>query len=252
MKRILITNDDGVRSEGLEVLAASLEAFGEVTVVAPMTEASAIGHALTLRRPLRLEQFGPRVFAVDGTPTDCVNVAVTTVLRSLPDLVVSGINKGWNIGDDVTYSGTVSGALEAALLGVPGIAVSLKFTRGAYDFSHAARWAASIAEGVLRRGLPARTFLNVNVPRGRPKGIRVTVQGTRNHITSVAERVDPKGNAYYWIEEGESQWEPHDRSDYSAVRDGFVSLTPLQTDLTAHAALAEVEELTAAPEGELR
>lgn len=252
MKRILVTNDDGVRSDGLLALAHALEPFGEVTIVAPTIEASAIGHALTLRRPLRLEQHGERLFAVDGTPTDCVNVAVTTVLRGLPDLVASGINKGWNIGDDVTYSGTVSGALEAALLGVPGIAVSVKFTRGAYDFSHAARWAASIADGVFRRGLPPRTFLNINLPLGRPKGIRVTVQGTRNHVTSVAERIDPKGIAYYWIEEGESQWEPHDRSDYSVVRDGFVSLTPLQTDLTAHAALAELEALTVAAEGELR
>lgn len=252
MKRILVTNDDGVRSDGLLALAKALEPLGEVTIVAPLSEASAIGHALTLRRPLRLEQYGERVFAVDGTPTDCVNVAVTTVLRGLPDLVVSGINKGWNIGDDVTYSGTVSGALEAALLGVPGIAVSLKYTKGAYDFSHAARWAASVAEGVFRRGLPPRTFLNLNLPPGQPKGLRVTVQGTRNHVTSVAERVDPKGNAYYWIEEGESHWHPHDQSDYSAVRDGFVSLTPLQTDLTAHAVLAEMAALTVAEEGELR
>src|SRR3982075_1864312 len=142
MPRILVTNDDGYRSEGLRVLAEVLRALGDVAVVAPVTEASAIGHALTLRHPLRLEAIDDRVFAVDGTPTDCVNIAVTQVFKGLPDLVVSGINKGWNLGDDVTYSGTVAGALEGALLGIPAIAVSLRQTREAYDFSHAARVAA--------------------------------------------------------------------------------------------------------------
>src|SRR3989442_5902108 len=134
MPRILITNDDGYRSPALTVLAGALGTVGEVTIVAPVQEASAIGHALTLRHPLRLERIAERVFAVDGTPTDCVNIAVTQVFKALPDLVVSGINKGWNLGDDVTYSGTVAGALEAALLGVPALAVSLKATRGDYDF----------------------------------------------------------------------------------------------------------------------
>src|SRR5215218_3795099 len=138
MLSILVTNDDGVRSDGIHALAAALASLGEVTIVAPITEASAIGHALTLRRPLRIEELRPRVFAVDGTPTDCVNIAVTTILKGLPDLVVSGINKGLNIGDDVTYSGTVAGALEAALLGYPAIAVSLQFTRGEWDFEPAA------------------------------------------------------------------------------------------------------------------
>src|SRR5438128_8571236 len=175
MRRILITNDDGYRSDGLKPLADLLSALGEVTIVAPVAEASAIGHALTLRHPLRLEHIADHVFAVDGTPTDCVNVAVTQVLRGLPDLVVSGINKGWNLGDDVTYSGTVAGALEGALLGVPSIAVSLRATRGDYDFSYAARAATAMAEAMLRRPLPSRTFLNINVPKGEPKGYRVTV-----------------------------------------------------------------------------
>ena len=126
MKRILVTNDDGVHSEGIKALADALRPLGEITVVAPLTEASAIGHALTLRRPLRLETIGDGVYAVDGTPTDCVNIAITSVMRTMPDLVVSGINKGWNLGDDVTYSGTVSGTFEGALLGAPGIAVSLQ------------------------------------------------------------------------------------------------------------------------------
>src|SRR5882724_871444 len=243
MRRILVTNDDGYRSEGLMALADALGPLGEVTIVAPMTEASAIGHALTLRRPLRIEHMGEKLFAVDGTPTDCVNIAVTHVLKALPDLVVSGINKGWNLGDDVTYSGTVSGALEAALLGVQAIGVSLRFSR-AFDFSHAARAAAAIAEALFDAPLPPRTFLNVNVPKGEPKGYRVTVQAKRNHVTSVGERHDPKGHPYYWIEEGQDEWEPHDRSDYQAVRDGFVSVTPLHPDLTAHQALAAVEALS--------
>jgi 5'-nucleotidase len=243
MVRILVTNDDGYRSEGIRVLAEAFQGLGEVTIVAPIEEASAIGHALTLRHPLRLEAIDDRIFAVDGTPTDCVNIAITQVINGLPDLVVSGINKGWNLGDDVTYSGTVSGALEGALLGVPAIAVSLKATRAAYDFSYAARAAVVMGEAILRRPLPVRTFLNINVPKGEPKGYRVTVQAKRNHVTSVAERHDPKGRPYYWIEEGQNEWEPHDRSDYQAVRDGYVSVTPLQPDLTAHDALADVEEL---------
>jgi 5'/3'-nucleotidase len=244
MVQVLVTNDDGYRSEGIHALADALRGIGVVTIVAPMTEASAIGHALTLRHPLRLDAIDEHVFAVEGTPTDCVNVAVTQVLKGLPDLVVSGINKGWNLGDDVTYSGTVAGALEAALLGIPAIAVSLRQTRGDYDFTHAARAAATLGEAMLRRPLPSRTFLNINVPKDRPHGFRVTVQAKRNHVTSVSERHDPKGRPYYWIEEGQNEWEPHDRSDYQAVRDGYTSVTPLQPDLTAHDALAAVEALT--------
>jgi 5'-nucleotidase len=245
MKRILVTNDDGVRSPGIHALAAALKRLGEVIVVAPHIEASAIGHALTLRRPLRMEDVSERVHEVDGTPTDCVNIAVTQIYDpagARPDLVVSGINMGYNLGDDVTYSGTVAGAMEGALLGIPSIAVSLERTRGEYDFGPAAEAAASVAETVLERGLPSRVFLNLNVPPGTPKGMRVTVQAKRNHITVVAERIDPRGRAYYWIEEGQNDWEPHDRSDYQAVRDGYVSVTPLQPDLTAHDALASLEK----------
>jgi 5'-nucleotidase len=252
MRRILVTNDDGYRSEGLRALAEAVAALGEVTIVAPMTEASAIGHALTLRRPLRLEAIGDRIFAVDGTPTDCVNIAVTQVLGRLPDLVVSGINTGWNLGDDVTYSGTVAGALEGALLGIPSIAASIKHSRDGYDFRYAADAALTMARAILARPLPPRTFLNINVPPGAPKGIRVTVQATRNHVTSVGERHDPKGRPYYWIEEGQNEWQPHDRSDYQAVRDGYVSVTPLQPDLTAHQALVAVEELSFPREAEVR
>ncbi len=243
MLRILVTNDDGVRSEGLVALADALKPLGEVTIVAPLHEASAIGHALTLRRPLRLERFGDRTYAVDGTPTDCVNIAITTVLNGKPDLVVSGINKGWNLGDDVTYSGTVSGAFEGALLGVPSIAVSLQYVvERTFDFTEAARAAHRVARSVLQKGLPAQTFLNINVPKGPSKGFRVTVQAKRNHVTKVTERTDPRGQKYFWIEEGQNEWEPHDRSDYQAVRDGYISVTPLQPDLTAYTLIPTIEE----------
>src|SRR5687767_537562 len=170
MPTILVTNDDGVNSEGIKVLAEALAPFGDVTVVAPIQEASAIGHALTLRRPLRIETVAANVFAIDGTPTDCVNIAITHVLKRKPDLIVSGINKGWNLGDDITYSGTVSGALEGALLGAPGIAVSLQRTTGAFDFTESARAAYLVARSVLEAGVPSRIFLNINVPKGRTKG----------------------------------------------------------------------------------
>ena len=244
MRRILVTNDDGYHSEGIIALADALKPLGVVTIVAPVLEASAIGHALTLRHPLRLEAVGENVFAVDGTPTDCVNLAVARVFgEAPPDLVVSGINKGWNLGDDVTYSGTVSGAFEGALLGIPAMAISLRATTGTYDFGPSARAALTLAGALLQHPLPARTFLNINVPQGEPKGFRVTVQASRNHVTSVGERRDPKGRPYYWIEEGEDAWLPHDRSDYQAVHDGYVSVTPLHPDLTAHHALGAVEEL---------
>jgi 5'-nucleotidase len=132
--------------------------------------------------------------------------------------------------------------MEGALLGMPSIAVSLERSRGSYEFGPAAEAAATVAEAVLARGLPPRVFLNINVPPGTPKGLRATVQSKRNHVTVVAERMDPRGQAYYWIEEGQNDWEPHDQSDYQAVRDGYVSVTPLQPDLTAHDALGVVEE----------
>jgi 5'-nucleotidase len=215
-----------------------------VIIVAPQTEASAVGHALTLRRPLRLEQLAPHTYAVDGTPTDCVNIAIDEVLARKPSLVVSGINKGLNIGDDVTYSGTVAAALEGALLGYQAMAVSLQFTRGEWDYGPAATLAATLAAALLERPLPARTFLNVNVPQPSMKGVRVTVQAKRNHITKVDQRLDPRQRPYFWIEEAQDDWEPDARSDRQAIMDGYASVTPLQPDLTDHASLALIEELT--------
>ena len=243
MPRILVTNDDGVHSEGIRALADAMRPLGDVTVVAPIQEASAIGHALTLQRPLRVDIIGANIFAIDGTPTDCVNVAITHILKDKPDLIVSGINKGWNLGDDVTYSGTVSGALEGALLSIPSIAISAERVGTTYEYGPSAQAAAIVAEAVLDRGMPKFTLLNINVPAGRNKGFRVTVQARRNHVTSVSERQDPRQRAYYWIEEGQNEWEPHDRSDYQAVRDGYISITPLQPDMTAHDAMQYVEEL---------
>lgn len=245
MRRILVTNDDGYFSPGIRALADALAPVGEVTIVAPQTEASAVGHALTLRRPLRLDQMAPSVFAVDGTPTDCVNIALSQVFAAAPpDLIVSGVNKGLNIGDDVTYSGTVAGALEGALLGFPAMAVSLQYSAAGYDFGPVAAAAARLAAQVLERPLPTRTFLNVNAPAGGFSGVRVTVQAKRNHITKVARRVDPRGQAYFWIEEAQDDWQPHDASDHQAICDGFLSVTPIQPDLTDHSALALAEELT--------
>jgi 5'-nucleotidase len=243
MTRILVTNDDGVRSKGIQALAEALEPLGQVVVVAPTREVSAIGHALTLHHPLRLEHIRDATYALDGTPTDCVNIAVAAVLKGLPDLVVSGINRGLNVGDDVTYSGTVSGAMEGALLGVPAIAVSLQQGPGEWEFGDAARIARDIVEFVIRNGLAPRTFLNVNVPRRTPRGIRVTVQGKRNHSTTVTERHDPRGRAYFWIGEGKDDWLPSGNSDHEAVRAGYVSVTPLQADLTAHDAVEPLKGL---------
>lgn len=243
MRTILLTNDDGHFSPGIAALAEALRPLGQVTIVAPQTEASAVGHALTLRRPLRVEKIRDDVYAVDGTPTDCVNIAIDRVLTVRPDLVISGINKGLNIGDDVTYSGTVAGALEGALLGYPAIAVSQQTPQGEWDFRRAAAVAAALAAAMLERPLAARTFLNVNVPRVEPRGIRVTVQAKRNHITKVDRRLDPRQRPYFWIEEAQDEWEPHDRSDRQAITDGYVSVTPLQPDLTDHGALGVVEAL---------
>jgi 5'-nucleotidase len=235
MPLILVTNDDGVTSEGIHSLAEAMKPLGDVLVVGPLQEASAIGHALTLRRPLRIESISEGVYGVDGTPTDCVNLAVAILLKGvMPDLVVSGINKGWNLGDDITYSGTVSGALEGALLGAPGIAVSLKRSRD-YDFGPAAAAAHKVAEAVLKHGVAPRSFININVPGGTPKGLRVTTQAKRNHITKIDARTDPRGNNYYWIEEALDEYHPDSgRSDYEAVKAGYVSVTPLQPDMTAY------------------
>ncbi len=230
---ILVTNDDGVHSPGLALLAASLTALGQVVVVAPDRERSAIGHALTLHSPLRAELIKPDIYAVDGTPTDCVNLGIHGLFEARPDLVVSGINRGTNMGEDVTYSGTVSAAMEATMMGVPAFAVSLDSLSGERsDYAEAGRFAKDLAATILRHGLPNDTFLNVNIPVGTPKGIRMTRQGKRRYEDKIVEKVDPRGRKYYWIGGGQCQFEPIPGSDFLALLEGFVSVTPLHLDLT--------------------
>jgi len=230
---ILVTNDDGILSPGLTVLAEHLQPLGEVRVVAPDRERSAAGHSLTLHAPLRAEEVRTGWYAVDGTPTDCVNLGIHGLLRKVPQLVVSGINRGSNLGDDVTYSGTVSAAMEATLMGAPAMAVSL--ASGPYeaeDFSVAARLTARFAALLLRRRLPKDTFLNINIPRGTPSGISITRQGRRRYSDLVVEKTDPRGRKYYWIGGSDLGFENEPGTDSSAVLAGQVSVTPLHLDLT--------------------
>ncbi len=233
---ILVTNDDGVSSPGLAALAESLEVLGPVYVVAPDRERSTVGHSLTLHRPLRVDRVGGRRFSVNGMPSDCVNLGVLGLLPEPPKLLVSGINRGANLGDDVTYSGTVSAAMEGTLLGVPSVAVSLVESAGGV-FDAAATIARLIAARVLVEGLPPKTLLNVNVPRGRPKGVRFTRLGHRVYKEKVVEEIDPRGRTHYWIGAGPPEWEDRDETDIAAIRDGYVSVTPLHLDLTDYGAL---------------
>ncbi|OLC11953.1 MAG: 5'/3'-nucleotidase SurE [Candidatus Rokubacteria bacterium 13_1_40CM_69_27] len=239
MSVLLLTNDDGVHAAGLAVLASALEDLGEVYVIAPEREQSACGHALTLHRPLRVDRIRERWFAANGTPSDCVNLGVLGFLPAAPVLVVSGINHGSNLADDVTYSGTVSGAMEGTLLGVPSVAISLA---DGDDFGEAARVARLIATRVLVEGLPTKTLLNVNVPPGVPRGIRITRQGHRVYTEKIVEQRDPRGRAYYWIGGGEPRWEALEGTDLAAVHEGFVAVTPVHLDLTHHRALAQMAD----------
>jgi len=241
MTTILVTNDDGIHSPGIIALAEALETLGEVMVVAPAHEMSAASHSLTLTRPLRIDRIDARHYSVDGTPTDCVTLAMNQILKDHPpDLVVSGINKGGNLGDDVTYSGTVAGALEASIYGLPGIAVSL-VQRTNFEFWHAAQFAAELARRVLGDGLPRGTLLNVNVPPGEIRGVRVTRQGNKIIRPNVIEGTDPRQRKYYWIGEESLIWNEEAGTDYEALRQGFVSITPLRTDLTDYSALEELK-----------
>jgi 5'-nucleotidase len=233
----LVTNDDGIHSAGIVALASALEILGEVLVVAPAHEMSAASHSLTLTRPLRIERIDDRHFSVDGTPTDCVTLAMNHLLKNdPPDIVVSGINKGGNLGEDVAYSGTVAGALEASIYGLPGIAVSL-VQRTNFDFRPAAEFAAEIARRVLGDGLPRGTLLNVNVPPGPIRGVRITRQGTKNIKPNIIEGTDPRQRKYYWIGEESLAWNEEAGTDYAALGHGLVSITPLRTDMTDYSAL---------------
>jgi 5'-nucleotidase len=243
--RILLTNDDGIHAEGLRAAAEAFAEFAEVAVVAPDREQSACGHSLTLNRPLRLEEVRAGQFAVDGTPTDCVNLAVHWMLRDQPvDLVVSGINSGLNLGDDVTYSGTVSAALEAHLLGLPAIAFSQEVGPDT-SFARAARVAGALVRGLLERGVASHTLLNVNLPAAPPAGVRFTRLARRVYEQVVQERGDPRGRRYFWIG-GEPRWEEGPDCDHAAVEAGLVSITPLRLDLTDYAGLEQQTEVQTA------
>jgi 5'-nucleotidase len=236
---ILVTNDDGVHAAGVSALADALAELGEVWVIAPEREQSACGHALTLHRPVRAIPVGERRFAVSGTPSDCVNLGVLGFLPERPVLVASGINHGGNLGDDVTYSGTVSAAMEATLLGVPAIAVSLL---DGGDLADAAAAARLVAMRVLVAGLPRKTLINVNVPPQTPRGIALTRLGHRVYSDKIVEQLDPRGRSHYWLGGGDPAWEALEGTDMGAIHDGFVSVSPVQLDLTNHAALARMTD----------
>ncbi len=230
---ILVSNDDGYFSDGIQALAGAMQDLGEVVVVAPEAEQSAASHAISLHRPLRIKEIRPNWFAVDGTPTDCAYLAINHILRGRkPALMVSGINHGPNLADDVTYSGTVAAAMEASLLGIPAIAFSLA-TRKTFEFSAAARFARSLAAAALARPLRPDMLLSVNVPAGEIQGYRVTRLGKHSYGFDVIEKVDPRGRQYYWIGGNEYQFEETPGTDVHAVlKDGLVSVTPLHLDLT--------------------
>jgi 5'-nucleotidase len=236
LKRILVTNDDGIFSEGIKLLASALSELAEVWVVAPDREQSAMGHALTLSRPLRMQRMDERRYAVDGTPTDCVNLGVLYLLKDTPpDLVCSGINFGLNLGDDVTYSGTVSATFEGTLLGIPSVAFSQEVAEG-FSFEPAASFAGRMIKMLLGQELPKDLLLNVNVPAGEISGISFTKLGRRTYQQSIIENIDPRGRKYYWIA-GTPQWHAATGTDYEAVSTGRISVTPLHLDLTYYPGL---------------
>jgi 5'-nucleotidase len=245
MSLILISNDDGIHSDGLRALAEALVPLGEVVAVAPDREQSASSHALTMHRPLRLKQAAPGFFSVDGTPTDCILLAVNRVLAGRkPDLLISGINKGGNLGDDILYSGTVSAAMEGARMGIPSFAVSL-VARKDFKYQAACSFSRKLAARILESNDPSCLLLNVNIPNlahEQIKGVRITRQGKRLYNGAVVEKTDPRGQKYYWIGGEEPGHEELRDSDIEAVMEGWVSVTPLRLDLTDEGGMARLKE----------
>ena len=236
IKRILLTNDDGIGANGLNVLERWMSALGEVTVVAPDSERSGSSQSLTLHQPLRVKVIDERHYAVGGTPTDAVILALYQVLREKPDLVVSGINAGGNLGENLIYSGTVAAAQEAALHGIPSFAVSL-VARQPQDFDGAAAFAVELAQKVLKEGLPPGVALNVNVPPGDIRGVRLTRQSQKISQNLVCEKKDPRNRPYYWLDETLAHHNVEIDSDYAAIFDHEISVTPLEVDRTHYASL---------------
>jgi 5'-nucleotidase len=253
MPTILVTNDDGVHSPGLLALKRGLHAVADVVVLAPERNWSATSHAKTMHKPLRVQKVtladGSEAYSSSGSPTDCVALAAGGVLDIRPDLVVSGINAGYNLGIDITYSGTVACAMEATIKGMPGIAVSAiapgeTLADLAAIQARAAEIAAELAVQVLERGLPPRTLLNVNVPAGDPaewQGLHITRMGSRNYpADELLRRDDPYGRPYYWLGGGAPVDQPDDGTDVGAIKHGFVSVTPITLDMTHYAFLHDL------------
>jgi 5'-nucleotidase len=242
---ILVTNDDGIYSEGIIVLAKALHEVGDVLVVAPDREKTAIAHSITLHRPLRVEKIKRNFYAVDGTPADCVYLGVNVILVKRPQLIVSGINKGGNLGDDVTYSGTVSAAFEGTLLRIPSFAISL-VSRSHFKFHMAARFAVRVAQYITKKGLPKNTFLNINVPNLDEKEIKsykITQQGRWTHNgNAVIEKMDPRGKKYYWIAGGQLVFDKRGDTDFEAVTNSYISITPLHIDLTNYSSIRQLKK----------
>jgi 5'-nucleotidase len=240
---VLLTNDDGVNAKGLLALKKELSRIGQVWAVAPDREQSATSHSLTLQHPLRINKIGERFYSVDGTPTDAVMLAVHAILKRKPDILISGINHGPNMGDDVSYSGTVAAAMEGTILNIPSIAVS-NVNWDAKHFESAARFVRKLAKFVLENGLPQYTFLNVNVPdrRQAAKGYKITRLGKRVYSDVVIEKIDPRGRNYYWIGEQTPIWEKKaDDTDFAAIKKGYISITPLHLDATDYRAMEKIK-----------
>jgi 5'-nucleotidase len=233
---VLLTNDDGYFSPALGALAKSLRAVADVRIVAPDRERSANSLSLTLRRPLRLFKIRPGVFAVDGTPADCIYLALKGLLPRRPDLILSGMNLGPNLGEqDVSYSGTVAAAIQGTFLGIPSVAVSLlPDSTGSFDLASSAEFVAEVARRLLAMRLPPGITLNINIPPPPVRGVRVTCLGQKRYEPEVIEKKDPRGRLYYWIGTSDPRGSGGARSDVRAVAGGFISVTPLHTDLTDH------------------
>jgi 5'-nucleotidase len=236
---ILVTNDDGVYAPGIRALFDSVGTIGRAVIVAPERDKSAVSHSLTMNRPLRVRELEKNVYTLDGTPTDCVTIGMNKVLDRRPDLIVSGINPGQNLGDDISYSGTVSAAIEGTMYRIPSLAFSLA-GEAPFDFSVAADIAWKLASMALQFSLPENTLLNINVPACRSrdiKGIRFTRQGRRIYKNAIQETFDPWGRKHYWIGGGTVHWSGGEDTDEEALREGFISVTPIQLDLTNHAGI---------------